>query len=92
MADPDPTAPGTESRAQPPAAVGLLAVGATIELRKPHACGGSTWTVERIGAQVGLLCLTCRHRVQLARSDFQRRLRRVCPAVDPKLPDGTIPG
>jgi hypothetical protein len=88
MAEPEPNFPKTESRAQPPAAVGLLAVGATIELRKPHACGGSTWKLERLGAQVGLLCLTCRHRVQLARADFQRRLRRVCPASPPE-PDET---
>lgn len=81
--------PGTESRAQPPAAVGLLAVGAAIELRKPHACGGSIWTLERLGAQVGLLCHTCRHRVQLARADFQRRLKRIVP---PTAGDGTHKG
>lgn len=89
MTEPEPLGkpgsdPEAESRAQPPAAVGLLAVGSAVELRKPHACGGSVWTIARLGAQVGLVCGTCHHRVQLARTDFQRRLRRILPANNPE--------
>jgi hypothetical protein len=54
-----------------------LSAGVTLELRKPHACGGAAWIVERLGAQVALRCTTCQHRVQLPRADFQRRLRRI---------------
>jgi hypothetical protein len=50
-------------------------VGDVVRLRKPHACGGSDWSVVRLGADIGLRCTTCLHRVLLARSVFERRLK-----------------
>jgi hypothetical protein len=44
-------------------------------LRKPHACGGTDWTVVRLGADIGLRCLKCQHRVLLARPLFERRVK-----------------
>lgn len=46
-----------------------------LELRKPHACGGKTWRVVRVGMDIGILCETCRHRVMLERRELERRLR-----------------
>ena len=48
-----------------------------VTLRKPHPCGGYDWRVFRIGADIGLACLTCGHRVMLPRHEFQRRLKRL---------------
>jgi hypothetical protein len=50
-------------------------VGDVVRLRKPHACGGTDWSVVRLGADIGLRCLTCEHRVLLARGLFERRLK-----------------
>ncbi|HZT08226.1 MAG TPA: DUF951 domain-containing protein [Chloroflexota bacterium] len=50
-------------------------IGDVIRLRKPHPCGGYEWTVVRIGADIGLRCTTCNHRVMLPRSDVERRLK-----------------
>ncbi len=46
-----------------------------VRLRKPHPCGGFDWRVVRLGADIGLRCLTCNHRVLLDRSTLDRRLR-----------------
>ncbi len=46
------------------------------QLRKPHPCGGYEWRVVRIGADIGLKCLTCEHRVLLSRRDFEKRLKK----------------
>ncbi|HEU4751897.1 MAG TPA: DUF951 domain-containing protein [Armatimonadota bacterium] len=60
----------------PPApAGGLLVSGATVCLRKPHACGGVEWTITRTGADIGLQCGTCGRRIMLPRDELQRRLR-----------------
>ena len=48
-------------------------VGDVVRLRRPHPCGGVDWTVVRIGADIGLRCTTCNHRVMLPRSDAERR-------------------
>ncbi len=46
-----------------------------VRLRKPHPCGGYEWRVVRLGADIGLRCLTCDHRVLLPRSELERRLK-----------------
>ena len=44
-------------------------------LRKAHPCGGREWKVVRIGADIGLECLTCGHRIMLTRRELARRIK-----------------
>ena len=44
-------------------------------LRKPHPCGGREWKVVRIGADIGLECLTCGHRIMLSRRELAGRIK-----------------
>jgi hypothetical protein len=46
-----------------------------VRLRKTHPCGGTDWSVTRLGADIGLRCQTCQHRVLLPRGQFERRLK-----------------
>jgi len=46
-----------------------------VRLRKPHPCGSYEWRVVRIGADIGLKCLSCGRRVLLPRRTFERRLK-----------------
>ena len=65
-------------------------VGDVVRLRKNHACGGTDWTVVRLGADIGLRCGTCEHRVLLPRSQFERRLKTFVSRavrIDPGAPD-----
>lgn len=50
-----------------------LRLGDRISLRKPHPCGGHEWTVVRLGADIGLTCDRCGHRVLLDRLVVERR-------------------
>jgi hypothetical protein len=50
-----------------------LYLGDRIRLRKPHPCGGRTWLVTRLGADIGLACDTCGRRVLLERRELERR-------------------
>jgi hypothetical protein len=54
------------------AAVELL-VGDLIRLRKAHPCGSRDWRVQRIGADIGLVCAGCGHRILMDRLDVERR-------------------
>jgi hypothetical protein len=56
--------------------------GDTVRMRKPHPCGGFDWQITRIGADIGLKCLTCGHRVMLTRHDFERRLKSILTQVE----------
>jgi len=50
-----------------------LNIGDRITLRKAHPCGGHAWTVVRLGADIGLVCDQCGHRVLLDRLVVERR-------------------
>lgn len=52
-----------------------LAIGDKLNLRKPHPCGGFEWEVVRLGADIGLVCLTCNRRVLLSRRELARRIK-----------------
>ena len=48
-----------------------------LRLRKPHPCGGYEWRVVRLGADIGLVCLTCGRRVMLTRREVEKRTKTV---------------
>ena len=52
-----------------------IEVNDRVTLRKPHPCGGREWKVVRIGADIGLECLTCGHKIFLSRHDLSRRIK-----------------
>ena len=62
-----------------------FAVGDVVRLKKPHPCGGFDWIVMRLGADIGVKCVTCGRRVLLPRRDLERRMKRFvarAPAID----------
>ncbi len=54
-----------------------------IRLRKPHPCGGDWWRVVRVGADVGLVCLTCNRKVMVQRAELARRVRETRRGAPP---------
>ncbi len=54
----------------------VLNVGDVVELRKPHPCGGKTWRILRVGADIGAECLTCQRYVLVPRRRFESRIKR----------------
>ena len=62
-------------------------MGDVVRLRKPHPCGGYEWEDVRVGADIGLKCATCAHRVLLERRTLEKRLKTFVtrgPEVDPE--------
>ncbi len=54
-------------------AVVELRIGDRLRLRRAHPCGGATFEVDRLGADIGLRCRTCGHRILMDRLDVERR-------------------
>ena len=50
-----------------------LRIGDLIRLRKAHPCGSRDWRVQRVGADIGLVCAGCGHRILMDRMDVERR-------------------
>lgn len=64
-------------------------IGDRLRLRKVHPCGGWTWNVVRLGADIGLVCETCGRRILLDRQTLERRTKTWLehgPQVTPSAP------
>lgn len=62
-----------------------IRLGDVVRLRKKHPCGGYEWEVVRLGADIGIRCLTCGRRVLLPRSTFEKRVKTFV-SRGPELP------
>jgi len=51
-----------------------LLLGDVVRLRRRHPCGGETWLIDRLGADIGLRCETCGRHVMIERPVLERRL------------------
>ena len=63
----------------------MLLLGDVVRLRRRHPCGGDTWLVDRLGADIGLRCQTCGRHILLARASLERRLAGFLERGDPEL-------
>ena len=54
-----------------------LRLGDVLRLKKMHPCGNNLWEVVRLGADIGIKCRKCDHRVLLQRSYLERRVKEV---------------
>lgn len=62
-----------------------LLLGDVVRLRRRHPCGGDTWLVDRLGADIGLRCRTCARHVLIERPTLERRLVAFIERGDPIL-------
>lgn len=54
-------------------------VGDTLELKKPHPCGGRLFTALRVGSDVRVLCQICGRDMTLDRIKLEKSIKAVLP-------------
>ena len=62
-----------------------------LRLRKAHPCGGYEWRVVRLGADIGLECLTCQRYVLLSRREVEKRIKTIVARGPDVPPEGGAP-
>ena len=68
-----------------------LLLGDVVRLKRQHPCGGDTWLLDRLGADIGLRCQTCGRHVLLERRLLERRLVEFVSRGDPVLSAAVAP-
>ncbi|OPX42096.1 hypothetical protein CLHUN_40010 [Ruminiclostridium hungatei] len=53
------------------------AVGDIVEMKKQHPCGSKQWEVIRTGADFRIKCTGCAHQVMLARTKFEKAVKKI---------------
>jgi hypothetical protein len=69
----------------------VLYLGDLVRLRRRHPCGGDTWLVDRLGADIGLRCQTCDRHLLVERRTIERRLVEFVRRGDPVLSAAAAP-
>ncbi len=69
----------------------VLYLGDVVRLKRPHPCGGDTWLVDRLGADIGLRCQSCDRHVLVDRRTVERRLAEFVRRGDPVLSAAAAP-
>ncbi len=69
-----------------------LLLGDVVRLRRTHPCGGDTWRIDRLGADIGLRCATCARHVMLDRAVLERRLAGFVERGGPALTEAVERG
>jgi hypothetical protein len=62
-----------------------LLLGDVVRLRRTHPCGGDRWHIDRLGADIGLRCLTCGRHVLVDRVALERRIVAFEARGDPAM-------
>ena len=68
-----------------------LLLGDQVRLRRRHPCGGDTWLVDRLGADIGVRCLTCGRHVLIDRPALERRIVGFTSRGDPAMSAAVAP-
>ncbi len=55
----------------------LMNVGDTLEMKKKHPCGGSLFTVLRIGSDIKVRCDNCGREVIVARVKLEKGIKKI---------------
>lgn len=63
-------------------------VGDVVEMKKPHPCGSKEWEVIRVGADIGIRCCGCSHRILLSREKFEKSVKKRISSVEEQEKSG----
>lgn len=53
------------------------ALGDIVEMKKQHPCGSKQWEIIRTGADFRIKCVGCAHQVMLARTKFEKSVKKI---------------
>ncbi|GAA3410845.1 DUF951 domain-containing protein [Paenibacillus hodogayensis] len=59
-------------------------LGDTVQMKKPHPCGTNEWEIIRMGMDIRIKCVHCKHSVLIPRAEFEKKMKKVLKTAAPK--------
>lgn len=56
-----------------------IEIGQRLQLKKPHACGGNSFSVRRVGMDFRIECETCGAQIWMKRPDLEKKIKKILP-------------
>lgn len=55
----------------------VFELGDVVQMKKPHPCGSNEWEIIRMGMDIRIKCVNCRHSVLIPRAEFEKKMKKV---------------
>jgi hypothetical protein len=52
-------------------------LGDIVQMKKPHPCGSNEWEIIRMGMDIRIKCVNCKHSVLIPRLEFEKKMKKV---------------
>jgi len=52
-------------------------LGDIVQMKKPHPCGANEMEIIRMGMDIRIKCVNCKHSILLPRAKFEKNLKKV---------------
>jgi len=63
-------------------------LGDIVQMKKPHPCGTNEMEVIRMGMDIRIKCVGCKHSVLIPRLKFEKNMKKVLRAAAPEGENG----
>jgi len=52
-------------------------LGDIVQMKKPHPCGANEMEIIRMGMDIRIKCVNCKHSILLPRAKFEKNMKKV---------------
>lgn len=59
-------------------------LGDVVQMKKPHPCGTNAWEIIRMGMDIRIKCVHCKHSVLIPRGEFEKKMKKVLQSASPQ--------
>lgn len=63
-------------------------LGDIVQMKKNHPCGSNEMEIIRMGMDIRIKCVGCKHSVMVPRAKFEKNMRKVLRSATPVEPEG----
>lgn len=54
-----------------------FALNDIVEMKKQHPCGENRWKIVRMGMDIRIKCMGCKHSIMMPRKEFEKKMKRI---------------
>jgi len=62
-------------------------LGDIVMMKKPHPCGANEMEIIRMGMDIRIKCVKCKHSILLPRAKFEKSLKKVLRSAEGSAPE-----
>lgn len=63
----------------------VFQLGDIVQMKKPHPCGSNEMEIIRMGMDIRIKCVGCKHSILVPRAKFEKNMKKVLRSADSEV-------